>query len=204
MPACLLLYGWGVEKNVGGLPLAVIVLFLQGVAQLFCFPSLNAYCLDVMGTRGAEVMAANYVVRYVFACIATAVVLPATETIGVGWFSTLTAVLLLVCAASLVATVRWGKKWRDAVDRKKGEKKEAKFSGAVTEMEEGGDGVVREEQAHSPASVAHTLREGDDEGDKRSSVCVRDGDDRGEKDTVARKNENDGAVPAKAPQEKSQ
>lgn len=45
IPACMLIYGWSIEKEVGGIPLPVIVMFIQGVAQLFCFPSLNTYCL---------------------------------------------------------------------------------------------------------------------------------------------------------------
>lgn len=45
IPACMLIYGWSIEKEVGGIPLPVIVMFVQGVAQLFCFPSLNTYCL---------------------------------------------------------------------------------------------------------------------------------------------------------------
>lgn len=45
IPACMILYGWSIEKEVGGIPLPVIVMYVQGVAQLFCFPSLNTYCL---------------------------------------------------------------------------------------------------------------------------------------------------------------
>ena len=45
IPACMVLYGWSIEKEVGGIPLPVIVMYVQGVAQLFCFPSLNTYCL---------------------------------------------------------------------------------------------------------------------------------------------------------------
>ena len=56
MPACMLIYGWSVEKRVGGVALPVIMMFLQGVGQLFCFPSLNTYCLDVMQSRSAEVV----------------------------------------------------------------------------------------------------------------------------------------------------
>jgi len=44
MPICMLLYGWSVEKRFGGIALPVIMMFVQGVAQLFCFPSLNTYC----------------------------------------------------------------------------------------------------------------------------------------------------------------
>ncbi|KAK3308028.1 major facilitator superfamily domain-containing protein [Chaetomium strumarium] len=117
IPACVLIYGWGIEKEAGGIPLAVVTLFVQGVAQLFCFPSLNTYCLDVMQGRGAEVIAGNYFVRYLFACAATACVLPAVEAIGVGWFSTITALFLIVSTAATQATIWWGKGWRERVDR---------------------------------------------------------------------------------------
>ena len=39
IPGCMLIYGWSVEKEFGGIALPVICMFLQGVAQLFCFPS---------------------------------------------------------------------------------------------------------------------------------------------------------------------
>jgi hypothetical protein len=119
IPACVIVYGWGVEKDAGGIPLAVVTLFVQGVAQLFCFPSLNTYCLDVMQGRGAEVIAGNYFVRYLFACAATACVLPAVEAIGVGWFSTITAVFLVLSTAAIQATIWWGKSWREAVDARR-------------------------------------------------------------------------------------
>jgi MFS family permease len=56
IPACMIIYGWSVEKAVGGVALPVLMMFLQGVAQLFCFPSLNTYCLDVMQGRSSEVI----------------------------------------------------------------------------------------------------------------------------------------------------
>lgn len=119
IPACLLVYGWGVEKEAGGIPLAVITLFIQGVAQLFCFPSLNTYCLDVMQGRGAEVIAGNYFVRYLFACAVTACVLPAVQAMGVGWFSTITAAFLVLSTAAIQATIWWGKGWREGVDERR-------------------------------------------------------------------------------------
>lgn len=115
---CMLVYGWSVEKAVGGIPLPVIAMFLQGVAQLFCFPSLNTYCLDVMPGHGAEVAAANFFVRYFAGCVGTAVVLPAVQHIGVGWFSTLTAAFIIVSALGIMAAVRWGEGWREKMDDK--------------------------------------------------------------------------------------
>lgn len=119
IPVCMLLYGWSVEKRFGGIALPVIMMFLQGVAQLFCFPSLNTYCLDVMQGYGAEVIAGNYMIRYFFAAIGSATVLPAIESIGVGWFSTVSAGFLIVSSFATLSAILWGKQWRDQVDRKR-------------------------------------------------------------------------------------
>lgn len=119
IPACVLIYGWCVDQDVGGIPIVVITLFIQGVAQLFCFPSLNTYCLDVMQGRGSDVIAGSYFVRYLFAGLGTAVVLPAIESVGVGWFSTISAFFLILGAGATAATVVWGKGWRGKIDEKR-------------------------------------------------------------------------------------
>ena len=126
----MLIYGWSVEKDVGGVPLPVAAMFVQGVAQLFCFPSLNTYCLDVMQAKGrsAEVVAGNYMIRYAFAAAGSAVCLPAVEAIGVGWFSTISAGFLVVSATGVWATTVWGENWRHAVDDRKKKKRKAKES----------------------------------------------------------------------------
>ncbi|TID19995.1 MFS general substrate transporter [Venturia nashicola] len=128
IPACILIYGWSIEKAVGGIPLPVIVMFLQGVAQLFCFPSLNTYCLDVMHGRSSEVVAGNYMVRYFFGAFGTAVVLPAVEKIGVGWFSTISALFLVVSTVAVHVTTLYGKGWREGIDEKRQARKEVRNS----------------------------------------------------------------------------
>jgi MFS family permease len=128
IPACMIIYGWSVEKAVGGIALPVLMMFLQGVAQLFCFPSLNTYCLDVMQGRSAEVIAGNYFMRYMFAAGGSAVVLPGVRGIGVGWFSTISAFFLMAGAAATYLTAVYGKSWRDAIDEKKMAKKEGENS----------------------------------------------------------------------------
>jgi MFS family permease len=119
IPFCMLIYGWSVEKRFGGIALPVIMMFLQGVAQLFCFPSVNTYCLDVMQSKSAEVIAGNYIIRYIFAALGSAVVLPAVEAVGVGWFSTISAGFLILSSLATGAAVVWGKKWRDDIDHKR-------------------------------------------------------------------------------------
>jgi MFS family permease len=120
IPGCMLIYGWTVEKAVGGIPVPVLAMFTQGVAQLFCFPSLNTYCLDVMQSKGrsAEVVAGNYLVRYFFAAAGSAAVLPAIEKVGVGWFSTISCVFLIFSAGLVLLTTIYGERWRTRIDEK--------------------------------------------------------------------------------------
>ncbi|KAI1483023.1 MFS general substrate transporter [Daldinia eschscholtzii] len=119
IPGCVLIYGWCVEKDVGGIPLTVVVLFIQGLSQLFAFPSLNTYCLDVMPGRGAEVTAGNYAIRYLFGCAGMAVVLPAIDGIGVGWFSTISALFVFTGTVCVFVSIKRGNKWRRSVDARR-------------------------------------------------------------------------------------
>ncbi|KAM0352788.1 hypothetical protein ACHAP4_008941 [Fusarium culmorum] len=118
IPGSMLVYGWTVDQEAGGIPVPVIAMFVQGVAQLFCFPSYNTYCLDVMPGQGAEVAATNFFARYLVGCVASAVVLPAIEAVGIGWFSTISAAYLIVSALATMAAIRWGKCWRERMEAK--------------------------------------------------------------------------------------
>lgn len=123
-PGSILIYGWSLDQDVGGIPVPVIFMFLQGVFQLFCLPSLNTYCLDVMHSKGrsAEVVAGSYVFRYVFAALGTGVALPAIQELGVGWFNTLSGLFLVLAGATVWLTAVFGPRWRENVDLKCEEK----------------------------------------------------------------------------------
>lgn len=127
LPASMLVYGWSVDKAVGGIALPVVFMFVQGVAQSFCFPSLNSYLLDVAQARGksAEAVAGNFMVRYSFGAVGSAVVLPAVESIGVGWFSTVSAGLMMLGAVGLCVVIRRGEKWREDVEVRRAARREA-------------------------------------------------------------------------------
>lgn len=113
IPGSMLIYGWSVDRAVGGIPVPVIFMFVQGVAQSFCFPSLNTYCLDAAQSKSAEAVGGNFMVRYLFGAVGSAVVLPAVESIGVGWFSTISALLMVFGTVGMLAVVRWGAGWRE-------------------------------------------------------------------------------------------
>ncbi|PBP22270.1 major facilitator superfamily transporter [Diplocarpon rosae] len=135
IPFCILIYGWSIEKRFGGIALPVIMMFCQGVAQLFCFPSLNTYCLDVMQSHSAEVIAGNYMIRYLFAALGSGTVLPAVEKIGVGWFSTISAGFLVGSSLATYAAVRWGVVWRESVDEKRRARRREKGMAVGDEVE---------------------------------------------------------------------
>lgn len=104
---------------------------------MFCFPPLNVYCLDVMQSHGAEVIAGNYMIRYLFAALGSATVLPAVEKIGVGWFSTISSAFLVASALATWAAVIWGKGWRDKVDAKRRAERERLADGGGDVVAEG-------------------------------------------------------------------
>lgn len=68
-----------------------------------------------MQKQSAEVMAGNYVIRYVFAAAGSAACLPVIDAIGVGWFSTISAAFLVVAAAATWMTAKYGHTWRERV-----------------------------------------------------------------------------------------
>jgi predicted MFS family arabinose efflux permease len=121
IPASMLIYGWSVEKEFGGIPLPVIMMFSQAVAQLFVYPSINTYCLDVMQHKGwsAEVTAGNYLIRWMFAAAGSAACLPAIQKIGLGWFEVISAGFLVFSAVLVWACSVWGRDWRETAARKR-------------------------------------------------------------------------------------
>lgn len=118
VPGCMIIYGWAVEKAVGGIPLVVISMFMQGMFQLFCMPSLNTYCIDVMQENGLSdvAVAGSYLLRYLFSAGASAACLPAIRAIGVGWFSTISSLFISFMAGLIWLLIRHGEKWRTAID----------------------------------------------------------------------------------------
>lgn len=58
-PGAMIVYGWMIDRRLGGIPVPIICMLLQGFAQTASFVSLNAYILDVMQHRSGQV-SGNY------------------------------------------------------------------------------------------------------------------------------------------------
>ena len=61
--------------------------------------------------------------RYFFGAFGTAVVIPAIEGIGVGWFSTVTALFIVSTTIGVLFTTLYGTAWREKVDARKAARK---------------------------------------------------------------------------------
>ncbi|WVQ95702.1 hypothetical protein IAU59_002801 [Kwoniella sp. CBS 9459] len=120
MPISVLVYGWLVDTGAGGMAPPLIMVFLNGIALMFGFAPLNTYLVDAMETRSAEVIAVNNCIRYIFAAIASAAILPIADAIGWGWSMTICAILTWVSAFGLWLLYRYGDKWREAANRRHG------------------------------------------------------------------------------------
>uniref|UniRef100_A0A0B7KAZ4 Major facilitator superfamily (MFS) profile domain-containing protein n=1 Tax=Bionectria ochroleuca TaxID=29856 RepID=A0A0B7KAZ4_BIOOC len=90
LPLSMALYGWMVDRRIGGIPVPVICMFFQGIGQTSAFPSLNGYILDILQDHIGEAS---------------------------GWSSTISSFIFLAVTALVYLTVRLGSGWREEKSR---------------------------------------------------------------------------------------
>lgn len=112
IPGTILIYGWCLEKEKGGMAVPIIMMFLGGFGQTICFPSINTYCVECMPQLKGDAIAGNYVVRFLAAAIGTAFVLEEITAIGIGWTCTISAGFLYCGLISCLLLIRFGEKLR--------------------------------------------------------------------------------------------
>jgi multidrug resistance protein len=113
LPVTILIYGWAIDQEKGGIALPVLALFFNGVAQTFCFPSLNAYCVDCLPHLGGDAIASSYFSRYIAGAIGAGTCLKQIEHIGVGWTSTISAFVLLAGYGACLILIAFGDGMRE-------------------------------------------------------------------------------------------
>ena len=111
-PACMIIYGWSVEKEKGGIAVPVIFMFISGVAQTCIFPAANTYCVDSMPELGGDGIGSSYFSRYIAAAVASATCLRSIDNIGVGWSCTISAFVLWVGAICGIVLIYFGESMR--------------------------------------------------------------------------------------------
>jgi MFS family permease len=89
LPLGTLVYGWSVDKGVGGLGLPISFSFVQGFGLMAAFSVLNTYAAEVNPDFKMAVISGKYVVQYSFGAIAVGGVVPMIDAIGSGWTFTI-------------------------------------------------------------------------------------------------------------------
>ncbi|KAK1997018.1 major facilitator superfamily transporter [Colletotrichum falcatum] len=91
LPAGTLIFGWSLQKEVGGVALPVISSFFQGLGLMWSFSGLNTYSAEALPEHRTAVISGKYVVQYIFGASSIGGVVPMIDAIGVGWSFTITA-----------------------------------------------------------------------------------------------------------------
>ncbi|KAF2152726.1 synaptic vesicle transporter [Myriangium duriaei CBS 260.36] len=122
VPVSSLIYGWCLEKNVGGLPLAAIMAFILAAGTLIAFAGLNTYCAEVMPNQRPSVIAGKYAVQYTCGALGTATCQPLIDNVGVGAECTISAILVILAGILTTVTALYGLRMQKWVDEKRGRK----------------------------------------------------------------------------------
>lgn len=99
-----------------GLLLNLLCLFVNGMGVVFVLNPIGSYNVDVVHTQSAEITAANVCVRSLILSIATALVIPSIEHVGVARTNIFVAILALLGQGFISLTIRYGDRMRASVD----------------------------------------------------------------------------------------
>lgn len=116
-----IIYGWILHFRVS-VAGPIIMLFIQGFALFASTQCVSILIVDINpGLAGTATAAYNFI-RCLLGAGATALILPMTDAMGLGWSYTLIAGVYVLLSPMLWAVVKWGPGWR----RQKKEKQERK------------------------------------------------------------------------------
>ncbi|KAJ3478566.1 hypothetical protein NLI96_g9670 [Meripilus lineatus] len=118
VPLSLLSYGL-ITENVRGTPgivLDLVCLFVHGVGLDWILSPCSSYLVDVLHSHSAEAMAANLTLRGSITSLASALVIPSVETIGLISTNTIAAMLVWVSFGILWSVIKYGDRMRAYVD----------------------------------------------------------------------------------------
>lgn len=107
-PGGMLLFGWALDREVGGLALPVVAAFLAGVGIMIGYNALNTYTAEVIPGHKSEVLAGKYLIQYVFGAAGSASILLLINKIGVGLAATISVAASVIGGALVLATARHG------------------------------------------------------------------------------------------------
>ncbi|KAL7662740.1 Major facilitator superfamily (MFS) profile domain-containing protein [[Candida] zeylanoides] len=111
-PVSMLIFGWTLQTEKGGMAVPIVVMFFGGIAQTFVFPATNTYCVDSMPELGGDAVGTSYCTRYIASAVASATCLKSINSIGIGLTCTISAIVLWVATGCAVILIYRGERLR--------------------------------------------------------------------------------------------
>ncbi|KAF6804042.1 major facilitator superfamily transporter [Colletotrichum sojae] len=121
LPAGTLIYGWSVQKELGGMALPIISSFVQGLGLMWSFSGLNTYSAEALPEHRTAVISGKYIVQYTFGAGAVGGVVPMIDAIGVGWAFTITGLGAILGGVMVFMISKFASKAQDWVDKSSSE-----------------------------------------------------------------------------------
>ncbi len=122
-----IIYGWILHYHVS-VAGPCIMLFVQGFSLIASTQCISILIVDINPGLAGTATAAFNLIRCLLGAGATALILPMTNTMGLGWAYTLIGLIYLLLSPMLLAVMKWGPKWRkekaEKVEQKVREKRE--------------------------------------------------------------------------------
>ncbi|KAI8147102.1 major facilitator superfamily domain-containing protein [Fennellomyces sp. T-0311] len=104
-------YGWCIYVKAH-LAIVLGLHFILGFTSQVIFNAVQTLLVDLFPDRSASVTATNNVFRCLLGAVATTLVLPTIESMGVGWTFVLISAILLASRAALYLELKRGPIWR--------------------------------------------------------------------------------------------
>ncbi|KAL4731093.1 hypothetical protein ACLX1H_000053 [Fusarium chlamydosporum] len=112
LPLGTLLYGWSVQKRIGGMALPIVSSFIEGFGLMASFSGLNTYAAEVRPMHRTAVITGKYVIQYSFGAISVGGIVPMVDKIGVGWAFTVTTFISMIAGIFILLIALFSKTWK--------------------------------------------------------------------------------------------
>ncbi|OBZ84217.1 Quinidine resistance protein 2 [Choanephora cucurbitarum] len=106
-----IVYGWCLQKNTH-LAIPLILQFLTGVSNASLTICIQSLLIDLFPGKGASITASNNLTRCILGAIASSVIDPGIEGVGVGWMFTIIGLLVTLLNISIPVLLKFGPRWR--------------------------------------------------------------------------------------------
>ncbi|KAJ3518364.1 hypothetical protein NM688_g9448 [Phlebia brevispora] len=104
------------ESNTVNMIINFVCLFFNGIGVSVLFNPSNAYLVDILHSRSAEVTAANMACRNLVVALSVGFIIPSLNTFGIAATFTIAAVIAWIGFGFTVAVIRYGDRMRAFVD----------------------------------------------------------------------------------------